>query len=373
MLNMIKLNKCQILGIVAILLSFAITSCTNDDPAPINIEGKDGFFIVNEGAFRMGNSSLSFYDRKDEKITNNIFMTTNKIPLGDQAQSLSLSKDKNTAYVIVQNSSKVEIMDANDFTSIETLDTVDGIRSPRYMITVSETKGYISDWGSDGVSGTIKVLNLMNNEIEKSFSIGKGPENFLQVDDKVYVVNSGGWGKDSTVQVININSDKILQTLKFKYHNPNSLVEDVEGNIWVAFSGHTTYDPTTFEVVPEKSTNGVIVKINSNGEVLPVLASSDLSGCTKPSRLSINNDKNQIYYLCKGKVHKIDISNNDVSTITSTEKSYYGFSYDPFNENIVACESPNFTSSGNIDIYDPKGAILATFSVGIGPSGCVFK
>ena len=115
--------------------------------------------------------------------------------------------------------------------------TIENIISPRYIIEVSNTKAYISDWGSN----SIHVLDLNNLEILSTISVGNGPEKMIYSNGYVYVCNVGGWGYEKTISVIDASNDLLINTIEVG-DKPNSIVTDVNDNIWVLCGGYTEYD-----------------------------------------------------------------------------------------------------------------------------------
>src|SRR5689334_7227456 len=118
------LKKFVVLAAVAAVFTFQ--SCS-DDSEPVVKRGEAGFFIVNEGAFQNSNTSISFYDRSTNTVANDVFALKNGHALGDQAQSMTVIDGK--GYIVVQGSGKIEVIDANDYSSIATI--TKGIFSPR--------------------------------------------------------------------------------------------------------------------------------------------------------------------------------------------------------------------------------------------------
>ncbi|NJK94136.1 MAG: hypothetical protein HC905_03645 [Bacteroidales bacterium] len=78
-----------------------------------NFYEEEGVFILNEGNYTYGNSSLSFYNTQSRQISNQVFFKTNGFPVGDVLQSMTLMDS--LAFLVVNNSGKVLVMNANTF------------------------------------------------------------------------------------------------------------------------------------------------------------------------------------------------------------------------------------------------------------------
>ncbi len=351
--------------LVAVVISLFLVACSDDNGGIISRPiGSDGYYVVNEGAFNNGNTSISFFSKEDQLVTNNLFSVANGIPLGDQAQSMTVHDNK--GYIVVQNSAKIEVVNLDDFKSIATIS--DDIVSPRYFVGFSTTKGYVSDWGADGLTGTVKVIDLTSNEVTKTLSVGRGTNRLLLNGTTLYAVNAGGWGRDNTVVVIDTNTDEISNTIEVT-DNPGSLQLDKDGTIWVATAGHTAHDEN-FNVVVDDSTPGAIIQLEANGDEIQRLSFEGIGG---PSNLIINGTGDRLYYRYKGAVYALNSSDTSLPTEKFIDKNYYGISVDPIDGSLIGCFAPNFSTSGTIDIYDSQGNFQSTYTVGIGPNGCIFK
>src|SRR5687768_13166931 len=81
----LKYRRLMLLSLFTILM---LSSCS-DDPEPVK-PGAAGFFVVNEGGYGNGNTSISFYDRATDQMINDVFAARNGRPLGDQSQSMTM-------------------------------------------------------------------------------------------------------------------------------------------------------------------------------------------------------------------------------------------------------------------------------------------
>ncbi len=361
-MNMLLKNVCTLIVITGFLF---LAACNPDTPAPPPV-GSAGFFVINEGAFNNSNASLSFFDRKTETLTNNVFATANNRPLGDQAQSMTVWEGK--GYIVVQNSQKVEVIDAATFTTVATI--TEGITSPRYFIGVTDQKGYLTDWGADGLTGTVKVIDLKQNRVVKSISVGRGPNRMLALGGEVFVTNNGGFGNDNTISVLDANTDVLKRTLTTA-DNPNSIVQAEGGNLWVTCSGKLVFD-ANFQLVQAQSTPGALVKFDAFGRELLRLPVDRVS-FSGPNQLATSPDKKTIYYTYQGALWAMAASNSALPPSPLIAKSFYGIAVDPLNGTLIGCVAPNFSSAGSIEFYTPAGQLQQSYTVGIAPNGCAFK
>ena len=350
--------------LAALAAVFSLQSCS-DDPEPIKA-GQAGFFVVNEGAWGNSNTSISFYDRQTGTFTNDVFAISNQRPLGDQSQSMTVIGDK--GYIVVQNSKKIEVINTGDFTSIITI--TEGLSSPRYLLPVSATKAYISDWGADGVTGTVKVLDLTTNKITKTIDgVGVGSNRMAKIGGNVYVTNAGGYlAPDNKLTVINSDTDVIIDHVQIA-DNTNSLQVDKDANLWIASSGIVNYSeyPTIDEAT---SVAGSLTKYGNS--TLKLTASEAAEAGI--SNLVISNERTQLYYIYKGAIYTMSTSATALPTKPfKAADSYYGLAVDPYDGTIIACKAPNFSAAGSVEILDSNGNVKSTFAAGIGPNGCAFK
>lgn len=178
----------------------------------------------------------------------------------------------------------------------------------------------------------------------------------------VYVVNAGGYGNDSTVVVIDPSTDAITKSIKVGY-NPNSMVVDKNGMIWLLCSGYTdasysltkpgalvAIDPTTNSV--EKTMTFALLK--------------------SPTSLTINSTKDQLVFMYNGAVYQQDIT---ASTLTSTAKinrSFYHISIDPSSNILYATDPKDFSSNGLLVRYN-NFTKMDSCTVGVGAGELFFN
>jgi len=344
-------------------LSIIITSCEKDDDTITGVFS-DGIFITNEGAYGAGNGSVSFYSYKGDNVTNNIFNATNNRSLGDVVQSLTVFNSR--AYIVVNASNKVEVVQDYDF--VET-GTISDLTNPRYFIGINKSKGYISQWGEEGV---VKVIDLTALEVTKTIEVGTGPEHLIYHNNNVYVANSGGYGLDNTISVIDPSTDAVIKTISLDGDSPRDFTVDANGDLWVLCYGYVEYDYITYDIVSETASK--LVRINpTTNEVAQTITINENQ---HPTCLESDKSKTNIYFgggFGYQGIYKMAITETTAPTTPLLNKYFYGFNINPETGNIFAMEAPSFTANGTLCRYTEDGTELGSYEVGVGPNGSSLK
>ncbi|MBU2916269.1 YncE family protein [Reichenbachiella agariperforans] len=329
-----------------------------------------GLFIVNEGAFGNGNASLSYFDKVTSTVTNDFFYKQTNKSLGDQAQSMTIFNHK--GYVIVQNSNKVEILNINNGKSIGQLTSKEGLYSPRYFLGINASKGYVSDWGADGSTGTIKVIDLTTNTVTKTISTGSGTNQLVLVGNHVFAANSGGWSNDNSVVVIDADTDEIIETITVG-DNPSTLVVDEDNDVWTTGAGQTVYN-ADWSLNTEESTPAFLAKIDHEDFEVALKIDAPSVGMG-PAGLKVDSNGSTLVFKYDGAIFSTDTetvsSTDDFTKIIETD-FIYGLSIDASENHIILGIAPDYTNPGSIKRYDITGSFIDEHTVGIGPNGIAY-
>jgi len=333
------------------------SSCRNDDngsdPDPIT-SFDNGIFITNTDSEVSANGSLSYYDRDRDEVVNDIYLGKNSVPLGSNVYSVYVYNSK--AYIVVADAGKVVVVDA---VSMELEATIDGFDLPHHFLPVGNGKAYVSQWGADGVTGSIKVVDLNSNTIINTIPTRGGPEQMLKRGNEVYVANSGGFLIDSVVTVINTSSEQVSSLIDVELV-PQSLQLDKNSEIWVLCRGLIDFQN------PNNDRDGALIKL-ANDQVLlsiPVAASA--------SDLVINNTRDILYFLNPVAAswtfeHPITATSLNQAPFIDLSISHLG--YDSETDLLIGADIKNAQVNGDFILFDSNGDESARFEVGIGPSG----
>jgi len=200
------------------------------DPSLPNLS-HPGIWIANEGAFTQGQASLSFYDRLEDTVYNNVFRAVNNRPVGDVLQSVSYYDSR--AFLVVNNSRKIEVVDSITF---EHLYTISGLSSPRQLVG-HNGRLFITDLYSD----RIEVLDADSYEQVTTIETGGWTEDMLLHNGKLYVTvqqlfinNTSGSAKG--LLVLDVNALDAVGFVDLP-QGANSLTLDADDQLWVLCDG----------------------------------------------------------------------------------------------------------------------------------------
>lgn len=341
---------------VLLALSVFIASCKKDtDPVVALQPYESGVFITHEGAFSGGTGTVSFYNRTVGGIKNDIFASENSgAAIGNILQSVTLANGK--AYLVVNNANKIVVADAKTF---KYQDSITATTLPRYLLDIDGKKAFVSEWGASGVVGAIKVLDYATKKFTKTIATGKGAERMLKVGNTVWVINNGGFDKDSTVAIIDITSEAVTSKINIGV-SPNSLVQDSNGDVWVLAGGAWG------------APNGKLVQIKNN-VIVATFNVPQGSGS-----LITNTAKNTLYFTGGKAIYQKDLTAAtpsvfvDKPATNATFGALYGLNIDPKTGNLFLADAKNYSSAGTVYIFNPSKILADSIKTGIIPSNFWF-
>jgi hypothetical protein len=350
--------KSTLISILLATFIFLLTGCENDNITPPGT-WLNHVFIVNEGPFFNGTGSISAFNRGNLWVSNNIFESVNGRPLGNIVQSMSIYQDK--AFIVVNNANKIEVVSLEDFKSDT---TIENLTLPRYFIAFNNQKGYVSCWDS-----TVKVINMGDYSVTASIQTGNGPDKMLLVGNRLFVLNTGGYGTDSTVSVIRTDDEEVISLIKVG-DRPSGIQEDASGKIWVLCSGKGW--PGT---PAPGDTKGKLVCLDPDSfQILKELSFPDTED--HPENLVIDKDGLTLYYNHPAGIFAYSIFDSTLNAlpfITHNAK-FYGIGYDKVSEMIMATDPLDYSQNGWVFRYNgADGSPVDSFQVGTIPNGFCFN
>jgi YVTN family beta-propeller protein len=362
--RMNKLLRIMLASLVPVVVPVTVflSGCENE---PVRVTGPDfqgsaGVFIVNEGNFMFDNSSLSFYDYSTNKVYNNIFLVANGIPLGDVAQSLCFSGDK--GYVVVNNSAKIICFNPEDAVLAG---RITGFESPRHMLIIDDNKAYVSDL----YARKIFIVDPVTCAVTGTIDTDKGSGLFYQHSAETMLLHglrvfAACWSFDNTVLVIDNRTDRVTDSIKV-CKQPNSMVIDREGRLWVlsdgGFHGSAYGQDTAALSCIDTESLRVLKKLS-----FPSLDAS-------PVNLVANARADTLYYINTG-IYRMPISSSALPAeplIGGAGKQFYSLGVDPLSSEVYVGDAIDYQQPGLVYRYRDT-ELVDSFRTGIIPGEFYF-
>lgn len=332
----------QLLLLLTGIFGFAACNLGDDNPVVVTRDYSKGIFVVNEGPFG-GGGSITWHNPETEETVQDIFGLENGGSLGQFVQSLTFHNGK--GYICVNGIGLVVIVDQTTFKFI---DTIGGLTLPRYFLPLDQNTAYVSQWGKDGLDGSIARVDLNTNTIVKLIPVGAGPEKMIFTDaSTLMVANGGGLGIDSTVSVVDLVAETETARITVGGKNPGDLVKS-------ALTGSNPYVLCAGSFL-DATPKGFLDKMAPAGTGFDIPAySTDL--CANPSG-------NLLYFAGAGKIWTA----NQFTVTPLFNQSAYGLACHPVTGDLYCADAKDFASPGEVVIYNAGGLKTGSFQVGIAP------
>ncbi len=190
----------------------------------------------------------------------------------------------------------------------------------------------------------------------------------LKVNEKVWVLNQGGYSTDSVISVIDISTATVEKTLEV-YPKPSGIVSDKNGNVWVICSGYG------WNGVPSQGdSKGHLLCIDPfNYEIVTDIEFPDLD--KHPEQLVINGYKDILYYNYLNGIYKFNITSNSVENepLISHTTMFYGLASSDAG-NVIYCTDPvDYVQNGWVYKFSAEtGVAIDSVKAGVIPGNMIF-
>ena len=366
-------------------LAAMLFSCKPNNPSQYNgMTVGSGVFVLNEGNFSFGGGSLTFYDPEADTVTNNLFVKVNNVPLGDVPESMALVDGK--LYIVVNSGNYIYKVDANTiaFDTTKPYKMLD-FYSPREMHFVAPDKAYVSDL----IGANLWIINPQDLTHTGTIAMGNTTEKMLQVGNELFVSNwsyhyidAHSHNSYNTVQVVDLNNDVKVADIEVG-KEPNTMVADKNGHVWVLCEGRSWDD--------ECDVNGVPYGENPTlWEIDPMLRTSvlryEFTGAEEDddeangvaTTLKANPAGDQFYLIYNNEVRRFDLATMSLSEtfrITPGQHGlFYNMAVDPKTGDLYVTDATeSYSVNGTVYRYSSDGLLLASFKAGLIPSAMLFK
>ena len=376
-----KTTKKILILLIVVISSF--TSCQGDDPiikeeivelpsqTPTAVEG---FYLLNEGNMSSNKASLDYYDYKTGVYKRNIYSQANPeatLGLGDVGNDIAVYGNK--IYAVINNSNKVEVMDAKTAKRLKVIDLKNG----RY-VTFGNGKVYVSSYdGEIGLdnntpNGFVAEIDTTSLNIGRTVKVGRQPEGLAVVGQKLYVANSGGYNPtnyERTVSVIDLKTFTKTKDIDVAI-NLNRLKVDSDGDIYVSSRGDYYSIASKLFVIDTKTD---LVKKTFDIACANLWIAGD-QAYVIGSEFNYTTFENVITYsLINTKTETLLPKSFLPKSVSDLITTPYGIAVDPILFNIYITDAGDYVSPGKLYCLDKDGNTKFTVTTGDIPAHITFK
>lgn len=334
-----------LLGMVLLL---SLTGCglfeSEEDDGGFRLS-PEGTYILCEGVFGAFNASLWHLSSDLDTATANVYQRLTGEPLGDTGQSLTV--DGNRLYIVVNGSGTVEVLDLSE----DTLAFVGSVNligaSPREMVVLG-AKAYVTSWNIPG----IVVFDPTTLAIVDTIFLTAKPEDILAHDNQLYVALALQPDFSANDQVVKIDpgSGTVVDTFALG-SGPQQLLVRVGkllvSRLWysedytISYRGLAAVDLTTGAVTS--------VDWGAGGGVDIFALDNTVYVATGTGVVPIRDD----------------LSLDEAGLIEGSLPTVYAAASD--GTRIFIASYSDFSTPGEVAVYQSDGTALTTITVGIGP------
>ncbi|MFA6234265.1 MAG: DUF5074 domain-containing protein [Bacteroidota bacterium] len=336
-----------LLAALGLLLAFTACDDNSTDP-PLTPQAPRGLYILNEGNFQRGNATLSFYIPDSLVVYNDLFQTENGRPLGDVGNSITVHNG--LAYLVINNSHKIEVINAATYKSVRTITSPAGA-SPRQIAFAANGYGFISNLLDNSVS----VYNPSTGALEGKIAVGANPDGIAAAGNIVVAANSG-FGSGNTVSLIDADTRLVVKSVSVGDY-PSSVLALSEYAAAVICSG----DYGDFND-PNDDTPGMLYIVDL--QTRRVADSLVLGG--HPQRLVRDTD-GYLYTIQASGVTRIHLASKTIMQ-NFIPGYFYNIFVDTADRRIYLTNPIDYVQPGKLEIYLMNGTKDRALDVGIIPN-----
>ena len=333
-----------LISIFCTLYSVFFVACRTDEviyptiPTDVTDEVQQGgLYVLCEGNMGSNKARLDYMNLETGTYYANWYGAQNPKQvkeLGDVGNDIAVYGNK--LYAVINCSHKVEIMDLQ----AHRIGQVD-IPNCRYLAFYGDkayVSAYVGSLADPDLLGSVVEIDTASLQITREVKVGHQPDELCVIDDKLYVVNSGGYltnRYDSTVSVIDLNSFTEIQKIPVGL-NPTRIRKDEQGYLWVCCQGN--YNEVKPQVVVH-DLNNVVKRIQT--------PCANISIYDNTAYILDNTNKNLLG------ISTIDYRQSTINLSLSTYENPYGLL--ATKDALYVTDAKNYVSSGVLHCYSYDG------------------
>ncbi len=317
----------------------------------VNAQQLNGVYVLSEGGFSVGTSMLSKLSLPYSQFSQSVFSPSN---IGLYPDGLVVN-DENI-YVVEQGNfgGPGKVYKLNIDGSL--LNSKEVGTNP-YSLAISNGKVYITN----GPTSSVSVVNENDFSFVKEISVGVYPQEIIAFEGKVFVANNSLWGgdSDSTVTVINSETDEVISTITVKL-NPSSLAVSNDSHLLIG--------------CPGEGGSGIVFKVELDSFMK--IDSFKVTDYGFGKDISVDKNSDKIYFKsASNQIVSLDLTTRETNIAISDDKILftYGYGYDYLSGYHYITDAKDFVTNGSLNVYSSEGTLLNTYETSLAPRRIAFE
>ena len=331
--------------LIICMMASLMSGCHGTEPEGPGTDPLAPILFLNNGNWNSNDAGMTLFDMDSRTISADVFARTNGRNMGDLAQDIIKLGD---GYAVSMNGSQLVYVLGGDFkVKREIIAEHEGVRLSPRCLAEHEGKIYVSYY-----EGYLGEIDPLHDYALRLTPVGPNPDGLVYAAGKVYVANSGGYlspDYGTSVSVVDAASfvEEACVTVN---NNPVAMAASRDGSsIYVCSWGNYADKPSaleridavTLEVSPVdyQDVRGIAA---GAGDILYVVTGG--------------YDEN---WQITGTINSYDMAADRKAGVLTEEKipSFYSISADP--SGLVFAGSSDYTTEGDMYIFDDAGQLLA--------------
>lgn len=340
----------------------------NTDMPPGEIIVTKGVYVLNNGYVGYAiDGSLTYIDYTADKLTTDIYKTTNGKSLGGTPNDVIVYGQK--VYVVGSDENTIFVLDARNNKELKQVSTTELLgdaegNMPRCIVAY-EDKVYFTTYG-----GYVAAIDTTNFTLQQLYQVGSYPEGlaFSNTDNpKLYVANSDWNMGNGSISCIDIASGSVTEIKNDKLGAPHEIA--VAGDVlYVLNFGH--YDENS----NQEDAGVYMLSGNDSKLVVPNATGMATLGYyiyTYNNPEGASNVTYSVYDKRSNYVTTLNLSGDSshklISPCAISVDPNTGYIYIASRPQDPDTGFPSQTMDGFVNVYDNSGQFMESFNAGVEP------
>ncbi len=317
-----------------------------------------GFYLLNEGNMGSNKASLDYFDFSTGVYHRNIYAEANPNvvkELGDVGNDIQIYGSK--LYAVINVSNYIEVMDAKTARHIGKIE-IPNVRYIRFHNGKAYASSYVAPvkFDQNARVGYVAEIDTATLQVLRTVNVGYQPEELAIVNNKIYVVNSGGYmfpNYDRTVSVIDLETFKEVKKIDVAI-NLHRLRATPYNELVVSSRGDYYDEPSKLYFI-DLETEEVTGSLNMAVSNLDIVGDSAYVYAVEWSH---NTQKNTITYGIFNVRTKEVVSRNFITDGTDKDIVIpYGVKVNPVTGDIYVTDAIDYVTPGTLICYNKFGKL----------------